>query len=193
MFTLTVSNNLPTITAGAALTRQRGSAGTVSTVATVGDTETADGSLVVTATTVTSGLTVNSITNNAGTITANVAAGCSATLGVNTVVLTVTDGNSGTDTANLTVNVTANTAPTLTYAAASVNGGSSTTVNPATGPSDNGSVATIAVQSQGTYTGTISVNSSGLVSISNAAPVGSHTITIRATTIAGRRLTRPSR
>jgi len=38
------------------------------------------------------------------------------------------------------------------------------------------------VQSKGTYTGTINVNnSSGVVSISNAAPVGTHTITIRAT------------
>ena len=60
--------------------------------------------------------------------------------------------------------------------------GGSTSINPATGPSDNLSVASIVLQSQGTYTGTISVdNGTGVVSISNAAPIGSHTITIRAT------------
>jgi hypothetical protein len=179
-FTLTVNNNTPTITAGAALTRQRGTAGSVSTIATVSDTETAAASLIVTATTVPAGLTIPSITNNSGTLTANVAASCAATIGANTVVLTVTDGNSGANTANLTVSVTANTAPTLTYAAASVNAGASTTNSPTTA-TDNGSITSYAVQSQGTYTGTISVNAAGMVSISNAAPVGSHTITIRAT------------
>ena len=179
-FSLTNTNVPPTITAGAALTRQRGSAGTVSTIATVNDGQTPVGSLVVTATTIPAGITVASITNTAGTITANVAASCTATIGANTVVLTVTDGNSGTATANLTVNVTANTAPTLSYAAAAVNAGSATTNSPATA-TDNGSISSFAVQSQGTYTGTISVNASGVVSISNAAPVGSHTITIRAT------------
>ncbi len=178
--TLTVPNTPPTITAGTALSRQRGSSGTVSTIATVGDTETAAGSLVVTATTVPTGITVTSITNTAGTITATVAASCTATIGANTVVLTVTDGNSGTATANLTVNVTANAAPTLTYAAASVNAGGSTTNSPTTA-TDNGSITGYSVQSQGTYTGTISVNASGVVSVSAAAPVGAHTITIRAT------------
>ncbi len=85
-----------------------------------------------------------------------------------------------TGTGDLQVNVTANTRADADYAAAVVNGGSSTSNSPTTA-TDNGSITSYAVQSQGTYTGTISVNSSGVVSISNAAPVGSHTITIRAT------------
>src|SRR5207245_3457351 len=52
--------------------------------------------------------------------------------------------------------------------------------NPSTSV-DTDNMSAFPIQSQGTYTGTISVNSSGIVSISNAAPVGSHTITIRAT------------
>ena len=40
--------------------------------------------------------------DNNGAITANVAAGCNATVGANTVVLTVMDGNGGTAKANLT-------------------------------------------------------------------------------------------
>jgi hypothetical protein len=181
MFILTVGNNLPTITAGGSFTRQQGSpAGAAVTVATASDTETAAGSLTVTATTVPSGITVTAITNAGGTITATLAAGCSAVLGNNTVVLTVTDGNGGTNTAGFIINVTANTAPTLTYGSASVLSGGSTTNSP-TAAADNGGIASYAVQSQGNYTGTVSVNASGVVSISNAAPVGSHTITIRAT------------
>jgi len=52
----------------------------MSTVATVSDGETPVGSLVVTATTVPAGITVTSITNTAGTITATVAADCTAQL-----------------------------------------------------------------------------------------------------------------
>jgi CSLREA domain-containing protein len=171
----------PTITAAAAVARQRGSAGTISPIATVSDLDQSAGSLVVTATTVPPGITVTGITNTSGTVTATIAADCSsATIGANTVVLTVTDSNSGTSTANFTVNVTANTAPTLTYNTASVANLGSTTINPLTGPSDNGTV-TAALISQGTYTGTISVdNVTGIVSISNAGPIGSHTITIQA-------------
>src|SRR5205085_276277 len=89
-------------------------------------------------------------------------------------------GGGATATGNLTVNVTANTAPTLSYAAASVNAGGLTTNSP-TAATDNGAITGYIVQSQGTYTGAISVNAAGVVSISNAAPVGAHTITIRAT------------
>jgi hypothetical protein len=173
-------NNPPNITAGGPLARQAGSPGSNSTIANVNDTETVAGSLVVTATTVPSGISITGINNNNGTVTATVAAACNATIGANTVVLTVTDGNGATATANLTVNVTANTAPTLAYSNVSVNGGASTTNSPTT-VTDNGTINSYAVQSQGTYTGTISVNSSGVVSISNAAPIGNHTITIRAT------------
>ncbi len=89
-------------------------------------------------------------------------------------------------TANLTVNVTANTAPTLTYGAASVNAGASTTNSPTTA-SDNGSISGYAVQSKGTYTGTITVNASGVVSISNAARLVRTRSPFAQRTIAGRR------
>ncbi|MDQ1557736.1 MAG: hypothetical protein QOD32_796, partial [Pyrinomonadaceae bacterium] len=175
-------NASPAITAGATLTRQQGTAASNSAIATISDAETAAGSLVVTATTVPSGLIVSNIVNTNGTVTADVAADCTATVGANTVGLTVTDGNGATATASLTVNVTANTAPTLTYANPTpISFGGATDVNPATGPSDNGTVANIVVQSQGTYTGAISVSAAGIVSFSSAAPVGTHTITIRAT------------
>ncbi len=174
------SNTAPTITAGGPLTRPQGTAAINSTIATVSDAETSAGSLTVTATTVPAGISVTNIVNTAGTVTANVSASCSAAIGNNTVVLTASDGTLSTN-ANLTLTVTANSAPTLSYANQSAASGGSLSFNPATGPSDNGSVSSIALQSQGTYTGTISVDNTGAISISNAAPVGTHTITIRAT------------
>ncbi|HVS81721.1 MAG TPA: LamG-like jellyroll fold domain-containing protein [Pyrinomonadaceae bacterium] len=177
------ANTNPTITAAAPLSRQQGTAAINGQIATVSDADQPANTLTVTATPLTgSGVTISNISIDvSGKVTADVAASCTATN--STFTLTVTDNASATATDTLTVNVTANTAPVLTYSPTySVTEGNSLTITPATGPSDNGSVASIVVQSQGTYTGGISVNNStGVVSISNAAPVGGHTITIRAT------------
>lgn len=174
------ANTPPTISA-VGVTRQAGSPGSNSTIANVNDAESGANAVVVTVvgSSTVNGVTISGIVNSGGTVTANVVAVCGATNA--SFTLQASDGTS-TATATLNVTVTANTAPTLTYNNASVAFGGSTTVNPATGPSDNGSVSSIVVQSQGTYTGTISVNNTtGVVSISNAAPAGTHTITIRAT------------
>jgi hypothetical protein len=45
---------------------------------------------------------------------------------------------------------------------------------------DNGTIESYTVANTGTFAGSITVNSSGVVSISNAAPSGTHTITVRA-------------
>ena len=179
--TVAAVKDAPVITAGAPVARKQGSAGTTATIATVSDPDQSAGSLTVTATNVPSGISVSDVTNTGGTVTATVAADCSATVGANTVELTVTDSNGGTSAASFIVDVTANTAPILTYNRAVVAKKGSVTINPTSGLTDNGSVVSIVVQSQGTYSGTISVNSAGVVSISNATPKGSHTITIRAT------------
>ncbi|MGH9840219.1 MAG: Ig-like domain-containing protein [Blastocatellia bacterium] len=112
--TVTAVNDPPTITAAAALSRQQGAAGTVSTIATVADVEGAAGSLSVSVASAPTGISVTGITNTNGTITATVAAACNATLGANTVGLKVTDGGGAMATANLTVNVTASNAPVIT-------------------------------------------------------------------------------
>jgi hypothetical protein len=178
----TVSNSPPTFTAAAAQVRQQGSpAGAAVAIGTASDLQTAAGSLVVTqiAGGTATGITAGSISNSSGAISATLAASCSATSG--TVRFQVSDG-SLTGTGDLQVNVDGNTQPTLSYAGAGVVAGGATTISPSSGPSDNGSVASIAVLSAGTFSGTLSVNgSSGVVSIANAAPIGAHTITIRAT------------
>jgi len=178
------ANSLPTISA-VGVTRQQGSPSSNSTIANVSDANQAANTLSVTvngsSSATVNGVTVSGISISAGGIvTANVVASCSATTAGFT--LTVTDNASATASATLTVTVTANSAPVLSYSNQSVALGGALTINPASGPSDNGTVSSIIVQSQGTYTGSISVNNStGVISISGAAPAGTHTITIRAT------------
>ncbi len=183
--TITVTYNpLPTISS-APFSRQQGSPASNATIANVSDANQAANTLTVTVIGSTSA-TVNSVTvsnlsvNAAGVVTANVLATCSATNA--SFTLTVTDSAGASANATLNVTVTSNTAPTLTYGNQSVAASGSLTINPATGPSDNGTLSSIAVQSQGSYTGTISVNNgTGIISLSGAKPSGQHTITIRAT------------
>ncbi len=127
------------------------------------------------------GVTVSNLSiGGGGAVTADVTTGCGAITA--TFSLTTTDSSNASTSGNLTVTVNSDPGPTLTYNNQTMSAGGSLTINPATGPSDNGAVSTIAVQSQGTYTGTINVNNTtGIVSISGAQPVGTHTITIRAT------------
>lgn len=78
-------------------------------------------------------------------------------------------------TATLTVNVTANTPSTLgTYANASVPVGGSITVTPSVAPSDNGSITSLTAMAPG-FTGTLSINAAGVVSVTNAGPAGPFT------------------
>jgi CSLREA domain-containing protein len=179
--TVTGENDAPTITttAQSPLTRQQGSAATTSSIATVNDLETAAGSLTVTVTTTPPGITVTNVVNTDGAITADVAAACTAATGENVVSVRVSDG-SATATADLIVNVTENAAPALSYGAMTLEFGGSSTNSPTTA-SDNGAISSYSVQDTGTYAGAISVDSMGAVSISGAAPAGTHTITIRAT------------
>jgi hypothetical protein len=170
-----------TFAAASPLSRQQGSAPTNAQIATVSDPTQAANTLNVTATPLTgSGVNVGNIVVDAsGNVTADVSADCAATN--STLTLKVTDSQGASASAILTVNVSANDVPALTYNNAALSFGGATTINPATGPTDNGS-ASVAVQSVGTYTGGIGVNSAtGIISITNAAPVGTHTITIRAT------------
>ncbi len=170
----------PPITAGATATRQQGTTGSTATIATVSDDLTTAGAITVTATTVPTGITVTNIVNTNGTITATIAADCSATTGNNMVVLTATDGSLMT-TANLTVNVTANSPPTVgTYANTTLAPNGSTTVTPNAALADNGSIVSVtATASPNTFTGTFLGNRvTGAVTINNAGPLGTYTVTV---------------
>lgn len=176
-----IVNTAPAITPAAAVSRTAGGTAATATIATVTDSENAAGTLTVTATSVPAGLTVSSISNSGGTVTATIAASCSTTPGEKTVALRVQDGDGATATANLTVNVSANSVPTLgNYNSTSVDLGGTTTATPSAAPADNGTVTVTASASAG-FTGTLSANSAtGVVTIGNANS-GTYTITVLAT------------
>ncbi|PIV33394.1 MAG: hypothetical protein COS34_07985 [Lysobacterales bacterium CG02_land_8_20_14_3_00_62_12] len=181
-FSLDVSNTAPSFTPEIGLSRQQGSAGGAAvSVGSVSDAQTAAASLVVTSIAGGSavGVNVTGTVNSAGTVNAVLAASCTATAG--TVRFQVSDGDLSSN-GDVAIAVSANTAPTLSYGAQSVAQPMPLTVSPNTGPSDNGNVTSIVVQGVGSYTGTIAVdNSTGVVSVSNPAPLGIHTITVRST------------
>ena len=172
-------NPSPTIAAATGLSRQQGSPAGNSQIATVTD-DGGNGSVSVTVTSPnpSNGVSVSNIMNTGGTITADIVADCTATNA--TFTLQASDGSS-TATDTLSVTVTANTAPALTYASPqSVVFGGTLNVSPTTA-SDNGSITGYAVQAGHGLTTSAAVDSSGVVSITNAQPSGAHTITIRAT------------
>jgi Calx-beta domain-containing protein/VCBS repeat protein len=178
--TVSVLLNTPTIVTAAGLSLQQGSAPGNSQIASVTNYG-GNGSVSITITSANpaNGVTISNINNSDGNVTADIVASCGASTA--NFTLQASDGSS-TITDTLKITVTANTAPTLTYQNQTVALNGSTTINPATGPSDNGRVSFIARQSSGTYTGSIGVNdTTGVVSIGNAAPAGTHTITIAAT------------
>lgn len=176
-----VANTAPTIFAASPVNLTRGSPAASFPVATVSDAQTPAGNLVVTqiAGGTATGITASNIVNGNGAVSAQLQADCTATGG--TLRFQVSDG-ALTSTANLSVNVAFNTPPVLTYPNQVLIAGNGTSFAPTSGPADNGSITAIAVQSSGSYTGGISVApGTGVVTLSNAQPVGTHVVVIRAT------------
>ena len=171
----------PQLSPASALSRQQGSPASVSLVATASDPPDSAGDLQAAAIAggTATGLQIGTVSNSAGSISASIAAGCSA--GVGTQRFRVTDAGGLSADADVQVNVLPDAAPTLAYAAQTVSFNGSAVLMPSSAPSDNGSVAEVVVASLGTFTGTASVNAAGAVSVANAAPVGSHTLRVRAT------------
>jgi len=186
-------NTAPTFTPAAAKSRQQGSAaGAAVTVGTVGDAQTAAGDLVVSqipggsAT----GITVGNLSNSNGTVTATLAAGCTATAG--TVRFEVSDG-SLSGGGDLQVNVELDTAPAAgQYPNSKVAVGQAVLINPDAVPADNGSVDSIGVTAMPvTFAGTLGADAAtGGVSVGQAAPVGVYTLTVAITDNCGARVER---
>ncbi|HMV48106.1 MAG TPA: Ig domain-containing protein, partial [Blastocatellia bacterium] len=185
-FLTNASPTIPTI-AAANVSRQLGTSIGNVTIATVNDAEDAANTLLVTING-SNMATSNSVTlsnlavSETGNVTADISVLCTGTT-TTTFELRVTDVCGSASVSTLTVTLTANTAPTLIYGSPqTLAAGTGKIINPAFGPSDNGSISPLTVQSVGTYTGDITVNpTSGIITLANAGPVGSHVITIRAT------------
>lgn len=125
-----------------------------------------------------SGITLDHFAITGTILNAVVSIACNATSGTTNVQ--VSDGEL-TDTDGFLVTVTANTLPSLGYAAVTLAPGASQSVPPQTGPGDNGGAPSLSIQSPGTYAGNVSVAANGTVSLIGATPIGTHTIIVRAT------------
>ena len=125
------------------------------------------------------GVTVSNVTiTPSGAVTANIATTCAAAAA--TFNLVVTDNQNATGTGILTVTVTANTPPVLTYNAATVTAGTTPTIPPATGPSDNGmfTIGSVSVSPNNGGLGVLLNQSNGVVTVLNALLIGTYTVTI---------------
>lgn len=179
----------PTLTAGGPLTRQQGSPATSSTIATVSDEKDPASSIAVTAISVPAGITISGIVNTNGTITANVVASCTATLGANNVTLQAIDSDGLTSTATLVVNVTANTPTALGSYPASTSklpGFGSVNIPMSVAPLDNGTytlvVAATPIGLSPAYSGPLSVAQlSGTISVGSPNNPGTYDLTVTAT------------
>lgn len=177
-----IPNTAPTLSPSTAVNRQQGSLNSLTALAAVGDAEQAVDSLVVSTTTVPSGITVANLDNDNGTVRAHLSVGCAVPVGTAAIGLQVSDG-SLSSTGSFNLGVTANQPPTQgNYSNQSLAPGAGATVPPTLAPQDAGSVSTVTVSASGGYTGTVTVvPATGVVSLGNVGPVGNHTLTITAT------------
>lgn len=180
---LEVGNSTPSISA-LAITRRAGDGAAVSIVANVDDAEDSEQNLLVTVngsgTATTNGVTVDAISTSAsGVVSARIVADCQASDA--SFTLRVTDSGALFAQTNLLVTVAPNLAPELSYSPTTVVFGETRNVAAATGPADSGMVSSIVIQNTGSYGGSVGVNAAGAVILLSAAPVGNHTIVVRAT------------
>ena len=177
-------NTAPSFTAGPQINRQQGSpAGSAVQLGTVADGQSPAGNLtvsIINGGSVT-GVTVNSLSNNAGAISANISANCTAQTG--TVRLQISDG-SLSSTADVIIGVSANTPPVLgSYLNTLVLPGASVNVSPSTAPTDNGTVDSLFIAINPlSFAGGFNVAApSAQISVTNANPPGVYQLSMRAT------------
>jgi hypothetical protein len=120
------------------------------------------------------------VTTNTGSVSATVDAACNADQGPHLIGIQLYDEYTGLAvTDNATITVTANTPPVLgTYTKGKVRAGNSTKLNPSIAPSDNGKIVSISASAPG-FTGSFAADPlTGVISIKNAGPTGSYTVSV---------------
>jgi uncharacterized protein (TIGR03437 family) len=183
--------NTPPQLSPVAITRQQGTPGGVITVATVSDAQTPAANLQVQFISAMPGLEIADLANVNGSVVARITASCTAGIGTLTFSLRVTDSAGLMATANIPVAITANTSPALgNYTASTVPAGGNVTLTPTTGVSDNGFIANLVATSP-TFNGTLAVAPvTGMLTVSNARPAGTHAIALTVTDNCGLTTTR---
>jgi N-acetylneuraminic acid mutarotase len=195
--------NAPPVITPANLSRAAGSTALTTTIANANDSEDAEDLLVVKISTdgtnffdsVTTGnVTVALADQNAGAAGVNPSAVgdvivtittlCDATAGPLNLFLRVTDSGGQMDTKPWTLTILPNPSPVLGYNPANVIAGTTPAINPATGPSDNGTINPLLLQSLSPNNGGLAVSlnaATGTLTVLSAALSGNYTVTILAT------------
>ena len=141
--------NCPPIISTQPVSVQRDATASGATIAAVRDDITPAANLTLSVDSAPAGISVSSINNSDGTITADVSADCSAALGPNTVTLSVMDEHGLVTMGDLTVNVSAEVTPPVITCPANITaipnpGGSTVVVNyPAPNVTDNCGVVSV--------------------------------------------------
>jgi hypothetical protein len=172
-------NTPPTITPISVPPMAAGSGNLTTIVATVNDAETPAGNLQIALVSAPAGVTVNAVTNNNGTISASLTLEC-AVATVQTITLKVTDASGQSMAANVPLTITPNTVPTLGAYSDVTLGTGSATVTPNQRPGDNGMVIGLTATASA-YSGTIGIDSQGVVTIANNGVAGKYQVVITAT------------
>jgi CSLREA domain-containing protein/uncharacterized repeat protein (TIGR01451 family) len=186
-------NTAPTITAVGG-TQPMGTVASNVQIATATDPDQPLNTLAVTVNGASSatvnGVTISNITaDSAGVVRADIVVGCSSASSA-TFTLAVTDSMGETGTAMLPITVVANPPPTLgSYPSTTVTVNTGTAVTPSAAPTDNGTVASLTASAPA-FTGTFAGNpATGVITITNAGPVGNYTVTVTATDNCGTQAT----
>jgi uncharacterized repeat protein (TIGR01451 family) len=119
----------------------------------------------------------------AGDVSATITTPCNATVGPLNLFLRVTDSSGQSDTKSWALTITSNPPPVLTFNPQTVVAGTTSTITPATGPSDNGTF-TLGGSGISPNNGGLVVQlnqSNGVVTVLNALLIGSYIVTIPVT------------
>ena len=174
-------NTAPSFAAGPETTRTQGEQNsTAVSLGVVSDAQTAAGSLLVTQVGGGSagGVNLSNLANNAGTVSAALAAECQASSG--TLRLQVSDGQLST-IASVNVTIINNAPPVFgSYPAQILAPGANKAVVPSAPPSDTSSIQSVNAQIDPSgFTGSFSVApATGVVSLNNVGPAGHFTVTL---------------
>jgi hypothetical protein len=119
----------------------------------------------------------------AGAVLATITTPCNATVGPLNLFLRATDTGGQLDTKPWTLTITPNTPPVLSYGTQTITAGTTPMFNPATGPSDNGTLNPLVLQPISPATGLmLSLNpATGQLAVTSATLIGNYTVTVTAT------------
>jgi FG-GAP-like repeat len=172
-------NTPPTITPVSAPLMAGGSVNLTTVVATVNDAETPAGNLQVALVSAPAGITINALTNNNGTLNATFTLECALAI-AQSITIRVTDPSGQSATTNIPLMITSNTIPTLGAYSDVTLGAGNTILTPSQKPTDNGTIIGLTATASA-YSGVISIDSQGVVTIANNGVAGKYQVVISAT------------